>query len=168
MASLPASQPEAIDVRSVSKSFVLPHERKQTVKQSFTSLFRSSQSSAEVQHALQGISFSVQPGEFFGIVGRNGSGKSTLLKLLAGIYQPSKGSVAVQGKLVHLLSSESALTLNLLAVRMCISIVLYLAFLPRKYRICTMRLSLLRSWNALWTKSSRITPQACRCDWRFR
>ncbi len=51
-------------------------------------------------HALKGVSFEVKKGEFFGIVGRNGSGKSTLLKILAGIYQPTDGSVKTDGKLV--------------------------------------------------------------------
>jgi ABC-2 type transport system ATP-binding protein len=54
----------------------------------------------ETQHALKDISFEVKKGEFFGIVGRNGSGKSTMLKILAGIYQPTKGKVYTQGKLV--------------------------------------------------------------------
>jgi len=39
----------------------------------------------------------VKKGEFFGIIGRNGSGKSTLLKVLAGIYQPDKGEVKING-----------------------------------------------------------------------
>lgn len=49
--------------------------------------------------ALEEVSFDVKKGEFFGIVGRNGSGKSTLLKILAGVYQPSSGSISVNGKL---------------------------------------------------------------------
>ncbi|QFZ10475.1 ABC transporter ATP-binding protein, partial [Streptococcus dysgalactiae] len=39
-------------------------------------------------------------GDFFGIVGRNGSGKSTLLKIISKIYEPEKGTVTVDGKLV--------------------------------------------------------------------
>jgi ABC-2 type transport system ATP-binding protein len=53
----------------------------------------------EVQKVLNGISFEIEKGEFFGIVGRNGSGKSTLLKLLAGIYAPDDGLVHVNGSL---------------------------------------------------------------------
>lgn len=89
-----------ISVAKVSKNFVLPHERSHSVKQAFTGLFRSRSRRIEVQHALAGINFEIKKGEFFGIVGRNGSGKSTLLKLLAGIYQPTKGQITVKGKLV--------------------------------------------------------------------
>ncbi|HEX8762193.1 MAG TPA: ABC transporter ATP-binding protein [Candidatus Saccharimonadales bacterium] len=89
-----------ISVAKVSKDFVLPHERSHSVKQAFTGLFRSRDRRVEVQHALAGINFEIKKGEFFGIVGRNGSGKSTLLKLLAGIYQPTKGQVSIKGKLV--------------------------------------------------------------------
>ena len=49
--------------------------------------------------ALDGISFDVRQGEFFGIVGRNGSGKSTLLKLLASIYRADAGTIRMAGRL---------------------------------------------------------------------
>lgn len=51
--------------------------------------------------ALRGISFDVQPGEHLGIVGESGSGKSTLLRILAGLDQPSSGSVSVAGNNPH-------------------------------------------------------------------
>lgn len=90
----------AIKVENVYKDFVLPHNRANTLKSTFLKVFTKSGVRNEMQHALQGVSFEVKKGEFFGIVGRNGSGKSTLLKMLAGIYQPTKGKITVNGKLV--------------------------------------------------------------------
>lgn len=48
--------------------------------------------------ALNHISFSVDYGDFVGIIGKSGSGKSTLINMLAGIDKPSSGSVSVFGK----------------------------------------------------------------------
>ena len=89
-----------IKVEKVYKDFILPHERIGTVKGMFTSMFSKATKKKETQHALKNISIEIKKGEFFGIVGRNGSGKSTLLKILAGIYQPTKGNVHTEGKLV--------------------------------------------------------------------
>lgn len=52
---------------------------------------------------LQGIHFTVQPGEAVGIVGMNGAGKSTLLKMITGTTQPTTGSVHVIGRVSALL-----------------------------------------------------------------
>lgn len=91
----------AIRIDDVSKSFKLPHERVDSVKSLFVNPLRSKKGlQTETQHALKNISFEVKKGEFFGIVGRNGSGKSTLLKIIAGIYQPTKGKVTLKGRLV--------------------------------------------------------------------
>jgi ABC-2 type transport system ATP-binding protein len=89
----------AIRVSGVSKDFLLPHLKHSTIKSRVLHAFRRRRV-LEVQHALRDVSFTVAPGEFFGVVGRNGSGKSTLLKILAGIYQPSEGGVDVRGRLV--------------------------------------------------------------------
>jgi ABC-type polysaccharide/polyol phosphate transport system ATPase subunit len=54
--------------------------------------------------ALRDIELEVAPGECLGVIGRNGSGKSTLLRLLAGVTAPSRGSVAVSGRVSPLIS----------------------------------------------------------------
>jgi ABC-2 type transport system ATP-binding protein len=89
-----------IKVKDLHKSFKLPTEKVNSVKSIFTNFGSFRKKTYETQKALRGVSFEVKEGEFFGIVGRNGSGKSTLLKILAGIYQPSKGSITTKGKVV--------------------------------------------------------------------
>jgi len=87
----------ALEVEGVTKTFVLPHQRRTTLKEVF--LHPLHKTTYERQVALQDISFSVEYGEFLGIIGANGSGKSTLLKIIAGIYRQDRGSVQVNGLL---------------------------------------------------------------------
>src|SRR5207245_1059088 len=58
---------------------------------------------AEMVQALRDVSFAVEPGASFGVVGANGSGKSTLLKLLAGTAKPTRGALEVNGRVTALL-----------------------------------------------------------------
>src|SRR5882672_5606352 len=58
---------------------------------------------AEVVRALKDVSFIVERGHCFGVVGANGSGKSTLLKLIAGTAKPTSGTIAVAGRISALL-----------------------------------------------------------------
>jgi ABC-type polysaccharide/polyol phosphate transport system ATPase subunit len=87
----------AIQVEGLHKSFHIPTHRVDSLKERVVRPF-SSRSYREL-HALDGISFEIERGEFFGIVGRNGSGKSTLLKLLASIYRADAGRIRMAGRL---------------------------------------------------------------------
>src|SRR4051812_46242418 len=87
----------AVVVEGVSKQFEIPHEVSHTLKERALHPFRRPQK--HILEALQDVSFSVEEGEFFGVVGRNGSGKSTLLKCMAGIYRADRGTIGIAGRL---------------------------------------------------------------------
>jgi ABC-2 type transport system ATP-binding protein len=90
------NRPPAVYVDDVAKSFSIPRERVHTLKERVLHPLR--RAAHDDFEALRGVSFAVEPGEFFGIVGRNGSGKSTLLKCLAGIYRVDQGGIYVNGR----------------------------------------------------------------------
>ena len=48
-------------------------------------------------HALKGVSFGIEQGEYFGLLGPNGAGKSTLINITAGLVRATAGAVAVMG-----------------------------------------------------------------------
>ena len=89
----------AVKVDHVSKYFKLPTEATNSLRTALVNRFKGIKGYKE-QHVLNDISFEVEKGDFFGILGRNGSGKSTLLKIISEIYVPEKGSVTIDGKLV--------------------------------------------------------------------
>lgn len=88
-----------VEISKLTKSFKIPLEASSGVKQQLINILKG-RKGYRVFTPLKDISFTINEGDFFGIVGRNGSGKSTLLKTIAGIYTPNSGNVKVYGSLV--------------------------------------------------------------------
>jgi lipopolysaccharide transport system ATP-binding protein len=72
-------------------------------------LMRSRSDSELYVRALHGITFDLESGDRLAVMGANGSGKSTLLRVLAGIYEPTRGQVRVNGKISSLLEIGAGL-----------------------------------------------------------
>jgi ABC-type polysaccharide/polyol phosphate transport system ATPase subunit len=89
-----------LNVDHVTKSFRLHHDKASSLKQLVA---RRGRGQYEEFTALRDVTFDVREGEVFGVIGQNGSGKSTLLKCMAGILQPTTGSVSVHRRMSALL-----------------------------------------------------------------
>ena len=78
----------AISIRNLSKTYPVPFRR-------LRALFR--RPVKDPVEALRDVSFDVETGEIFGLIGRNGAGKTTLTKIVATLVQPTTGNVSVRG-----------------------------------------------------------------------
>ena len=99
----------AIHIRNVSKSYPIYARPADRLKELLTVNRRSYHRDF---WALQDVSLEIPRGMTFGLVGENGSGKSTLLQLIAGILQPSRGEVVVEGRVSALLELGSGFNLE--------------------------------------------------------
>lgn len=91
-----------IKVENVKMKFNLSKERTDNLKE-YVIKFLKRELHYEPFWALKGVSFEVNKGDKFGIIGLNGAGKSTLLKNIAGVMKPTEGKVWVKGSMVPLL-----------------------------------------------------------------
>ena len=92
--------PGAVVAEAVSRRFLVYPQPQVTLKEAI--LRRRHLQRTEVW-AVRDVSFSIEPGEAVGVIGRNGSGKTTLLRLIAGIFGPSSGRLQVGGSVASLL-----------------------------------------------------------------
>ena len=91
-----------IDARDICMKFRLPSERIDNVKEYFIKLIKRRLKYVDFE-VLKGVTLQVKKGESLGLIGRNGAGKSTLLRILAGIIEPTSGTVVTRGNMVPLL-----------------------------------------------------------------
>ena len=92
---------KALEVDHLTKTFKLHKDKTNSLKGLIAARGRRNQ--YEEFTALDDVTFDVNEGEMFGVIGHNGSGKSTLLKCMAGILQPNNGSVRVEKRMSALL-----------------------------------------------------------------
>ncbi len=90
----------AIRIAKLRKKFLLSHSGAGSLKTLFLWWQRRNFEWLEV---LKGIDLEVRKGETVAVIGRNGAGKSTLLSLIARVYRPTSGEVAVEGRIAPLL-----------------------------------------------------------------
>nr|WP_075576515.1 ABC transporter ATP-binding protein [Olsenella timonensis] len=98
----PSTDDYAIEVNDVTMIFNIANEQLNNLKEYFIKLMRHELFFKEFR-ALDHVSFKVRRGEVVGLVGTNGSGKSTMLKCIAGVLEPSMGSVSVRGNIAPLI-----------------------------------------------------------------
>ena len=107
-ALMSATRPARVEVRNLSLDFPLYHGSARSLKKSLVGAasdrfgFGGGRSDLVLVRALRDIGFSLAPGERLGLIGGNGAGKSSLLRALAGIYEPLRGEVLIEGTIAAL------------------------------------------------------------------
>lgn len=94
----------SVSLQNISKKYRIYDKPLFKVKEAFLRTFlRSSKAFHREFWALRDITFDIPSGETIGLIGPNGSGKSTLLQIIAGILQPTMGTLEVKGRVAALL-----------------------------------------------------------------
>ena len=97
------SKNKVLEIDSVSMQYNLPSEKVDNIKELFIKLIKG-----KIRYnkfwVLKDINISLNKGESLGLIGCNGAGKSTLLKLIAGVMEPSKGTIQTNGTIAPLIN----------------------------------------------------------------
>ncbi len=107
-------RPNMVCVEHVSMVFNMAAEQLDNLKEYAIALMRRELMFKEFR-ALDDVSLCVKKGDVFGIMGTNGSGKSTLLKIIAGVLEPTQGTVQINGNIAPLIELGAGFDMELTA-----------------------------------------------------
>ena len=93
--------------------------------------------------ALDGVTFTVSPGEIFGVIGPNGAGKSTLMKIIARVLPPSSGRVIVRGSVAPMIELGAGFNPEFTARE---NVIIYGALLGRDPKFMRERVDVIVEW----------------------
>ena len=102
----------AIDVQHLTMEFKVSNDKIDTLKEYVIRTIKRNKGETKKIKVLDDISFTIKRGEKLGILGFNGAGKSTLLRIIAGIYEPSEGTITINGKIAPLLELSAGFDKN--------------------------------------------------------
>lgn len=103
-----------IEIDNVSMVFNMASEQLNSLKEYAIALLKRELRFKEFR-ALDRISFTIEKGDVFGILGTNGSGKSTMLKIIAGVLEPTEGKCTVNGSIAPLIELGAGFDMELTA-----------------------------------------------------
>ena len=105
-----------VKVNNVVMEFDLNKGKVRSIKERLFAKVDDVVAEKKMFRALNGVSFEVNKGEIFGIIGGNGAGKSTLLKVVAGIMKPTAGSVESYGTIAPMIELGTGFDFDLSAI----------------------------------------------------
>ena len=95
-----------VDAGALERGERLAHDAVPAALISMRDIWRTYEMGSEKLHALRGVSFDVQRGEYLAIIGPSGSGKSTLMNLIGCLDTPSQGRYWINSKLVSAMEDD--------------------------------------------------------------
>lgn len=131
-----------IEVSDVTLRYRLDRNRVGTVKEAAVR-FAKRDHSYESILALDGVTFTVSPGEIFGVIGPNGAGKSTLMKIIARVLPPSSGRVIVRGSVAPMIELGAGFNPEFTARE---NVIIYGALLGRDPKFMRERVDVIVEW----------------------